>query len=153
MILLIHSGRFQDPFLHVPGPVLWPMVGDHWNIVISYVEICTRYVSVVSGDHLGHLSWWYSNIPGPLHDVPRDIALYIYWLPNWKMCLNVYNVGHIIYRQDQFFNMNSTLMSILQLDLIIFRIGIYICAFCIKFQYEFNCDVHFAIGLIYYGNL
>jgi hypothetical protein len=69
------------------------------------------------------------------------------------MCLNVYNVGHIIYRQDRFFNVNSTLMSILQLDLIIFRIGIYICAFCIKFQYEFNCDVHFAIGLIYYGNL
>jgi len=29
---------------------------------------------------------------------------------------------------------------------------IYIYAFCIKFQCEFNCDVYFAIGLTYYGN-
>ena len=57
MVLPVHSGRFQGPFFHVPGPVLWPMVGGHWNIVISHVEVCTRYVSVVSGGHLGHLSW------------------------------------------------------------------------------------------------
>ena len=57
MVLPVHSGRFQGPFFHIPGPILWPMVGGHWNIVISHVEVCTRYVSVVSVSHLGHLSW------------------------------------------------------------------------------------------------
>jgi hypothetical protein len=64
-------------------------------------------------------------------------------------------MGHVIYCQDRFFDVNLTMMSILQLDqpiMVIFRIGTYIYAFCIKFQYEFNCDAHFAIELPYYSN-
>ena len=36
MVLPVHSGRFQGPFFHGPGPVLWPIIGGNWNIVISH---------------------------------------------------------------------------------------------------------------------
>jgi hypothetical protein len=61
MVLLVHSGRFQGPFLSWT----WTSIVAHdsgswngcWNIAISHVQVCTRYVSVVSGGHLGHPSW------------------------------------------------------------------------------------------------
>jgi len=115
--------------------------------------ICTRYVSVVSGGHLGHLSWWYSNVPGPLHDVPRDIALYIL-IANWEICLNVYNMGMLYIIRSGFLMWIQLWVhfAIGQPIMVIFRIGTYIYAFCIKFQCEFNCDAHFAIELSYYSN-
>jgi hypothetical protein len=36
----------------------------------------------------------------------------IYDLPIWVMSLHVFNIGCVIYVQDLFFNVNSTVMSI-----------------------------------------
>jgi len=120
---------------------------EHCNIPC---EICTRYVSVVSGV-IGHLSWWYSNVPGPLYDV-QGILPYIYWLPNLEMYLNVYNMGMLYIVRIGYqceFNCDCPFLQIGLPIMVIFRIGTYIYAFCIKFQCEFNCNAHFAIELPY----
>jgi hypothetical protein len=67
----------------------------------------------------------------------------------------VSDIGHVIYGWDWFFDVNSTVMPVLQSDqpiMVIFRISTYVYAFCIKFQCEFNYDACFAIRLTYCGN-
>jgi hypothetical protein len=36
--------------------------------------------------------------------------------PNWEMCLLLFNIGHMIYVLEQFFNANSMVVSILRSD-------------------------------------
>jgi hypothetical protein len=60
----------------------------------------------------------------------------------------------IIYVQDLFFDVNSTVMSIWQLDepvLVILRISKYVYAFCTIFQCKFNYNVCLVIGLTCFG--
>ena len=66
-----------------------------------------------------------------------------YTWPNWEMCLLLFNMGHMIYVLDQFFNVNSMVVSV------VIRLTIFVnfskCAIYIPprpvFQCEFKCDV------------
>ena len=44
------------------------------------------------------------------------LANLCYMWPNWEMCLRLFNMGHMIYVLDRFFNVNSMVASILQSD-------------------------------------
>ena len=77
-----------------------------------------------------------------------------YTWPNWEMCLLLFNMGHMIYVLDQFFDVNSMVVSVV-IRLTIFgnfsKCAIYIPPRPV-FQCEFKCDVHFVIRVTIYGN-
>ena len=87
-VLLGPSSRFQGPLCHGPGPASWPMeLGHGWWLGYCIIPH-PRYVSVVSGGHLGHPS---CDVPGTLCDILVCVSYlpYIYLLPNLEIYLNV----------------------------------------------------------------
>ncbi len=84
------------------------------------------------------IQWWC-----PFHDRTN----HIWWFPKY---------AHIIHILDLFFNMNSIMMSVSWSDQpykVISQICTYYTYSGPIFQYEFNGDVCFMIGLTIYGNL
>jgi hypothetical protein len=77
------------------------------------------------------------------------------WL-NWETYLLLFNMGHMIYVLDKFFNVNSMAAAChFMIRLTIFgnfsKYAVYISPGPV-FQCEFNCDVYFGIKLTILGN-
>ena len=91
---------------------------------------------------------------------PRSIThsspYHIYHLPIWVMHLNTFDMEHTIYVQDSFFNVNSMVMFVSWSDYLISQLfqecwyGAYHICLGLIFQYKFNGDVCFVIGLPYF---
>src|ERR1700677_3963533 len=73
--------------------------------------------------------------------------------PNWEMCLCLFNMGHMIYVLDRFFNVNLMVASILRSDypyLVISQNMLYIYVSCTVFQSDFNCDGDYVIWRLFH---
>ena len=106
------SSRFQGPFRHGPGPASYWVMDGCWDIILSHIPGMFLWCLGVIWDipavmFQGHYVIYWC--------VYHTCLIYIYFLI-WKYIQMLSDIGHVIYGWDRFFNVNSTVMPVLQSD-------------------------------------